>query len=83
MPYIHYSPRQPPSSCPRLQKSPCQYLISSGSTKKKLVDHGKEQEGFKRHDEHREEEARAKQTHDNEEAEKDQLGQQEHELQDG
>ncbi|EGZ74254.1 hypothetical protein NEUTE2DRAFT_58973 [Neurospora tetrasperma FGSC 2509] len=37
-----------------------------GSAKKKLVDHGKEHEGFKRHDEHKEEEARAKQTDDNE-----------------
>ncbi|EGO61692.1 hypothetical protein NEUTE1DRAFT_108131 [Neurospora tetrasperma FGSC 2508] len=56
----------PAITSPRLLESPCQYLIASGSAKKKLVDHGKEHEGFKRHDEHKEEEARAKQTDDNE-----------------
>lgn len=41
-------------------------LLLSVSAKKKLVDHGKEHGGFKRHGEHKEAEARAKQTHDNE-----------------
>ncbi|KAJ4411242.1 hypothetical protein N0V85_003866 [Neurospora sp. IMI 360204] len=40
------------------------YLVTNGSAKKKPVGHGKEHEGYKSHDEHKEEQAGGNQTDD-------------------
>ncbi|KAK3350367.1 hypothetical protein B0H65DRAFT_85554 [Neurospora tetraspora] len=42
------------------------YLVTNGSAKKKSVGHGKEHEGYKSHDEHKEEQASGNQTDDKE-----------------
>ncbi|KAK1774286.1 hypothetical protein QBC45DRAFT_481478 [Copromyces sp. CBS 386.78] len=42
------------------------YLVTNGSAKKKPIGHGKEHEGYKSHDEHKEEEASGKETDDKE-----------------
>ncbi|KAK3948580.1 hypothetical protein QBC32DRAFT_351256 [Pseudoneurospora amorphoporcata] len=39
------------------------YLVTNGSAKKKPIGHGKEHEGYKSHDEHKEEEASGKKTY--------------------